>query len=502
MKKMLSLLLALLMLALPVFSCAEETVAVSSISGMKPDFAQKYLAQGQEEVTTISLVPGDLLLGMVGEEYGAAISELLAALAIQTKAQTADGKAQGSFSLQLSGEDAISLTVAASNDGLFASSNLLGEETYMLTGEELKELLNQFAQSLVAQGAITQAQLDGFTAQFAAFAENPEAAISALIGNVDPTGLQNALTPIMSGITQEAVTEAPELLPDAVMVVTVPLKKADLAAVMEEIAKLLWSMPITQQLASSSGESMTEEKLIDALKKVPDALAEDTALQIYMNETGDKVYVTTDMKLTANGEEAEMAFDMVIAMLEAGMNLNWALNVTDKEENVLMSGDMNVADTHMDYTVTVDATEDGKAWRPLEVIADADFTSQEDSFALGMTVTERIKNDPDSDAVGIVVSISGIDQDKGDHAEGQATVAISLENMGDLLTINVSEMTGEAEAWITDANNAVRPMAMTGEEQAALGEKVMNSLQLGLITAMQKLPASVLQIVNSLMNPQ
>ena len=503
MKKTLSLILALLMMALPVFSLAEETISIPSTESI--DFAAKYVEQGQAQVTTVSFVPGDFLLAMAGQDYSAAISDLLAVLTVQTKVQKSEDKVQGRLALQLEGEDALWMTGALSDDGLFASSSLLGEDTYQLTPDELKALIDQASQALVAQGTLTQEQLDALTAQLNGAAENPEASVAELFGQPDLTGLQNAITELGAGVTAEAVTEAPEMLPDAVQVMIVPLTKENLSTLMEELAKVLWAMPITQKIAEAAagqtGNTLTEEKLIETLKKFPDALTEDTAILIYMNETGDKIYITTAMTLAADGKNTDVALEILTATTEEGAAVSWMIAAVQEDESILLTGDLNATADHLDYSVALDLTDGEESWRPFEETVDADYTLQENSFALGLAVTERIKSDASADPIGILVNLSAVNQDLGDHAEGTMALNISLENMGDVLTVNATEITAPAEAWITDAE-AVRPMALSGEEQSALLEKVQNNLQLGLITAMQKLPASVLQILNTLMGQQ
>jgi len=75
-------------------------------------------------------------------------------------------------------------------------------------------------------------------------------------------------------------------------------------------------------------------------------------------------------------------------------------------------------------------------------------------------------------------------------------VTFSIENVGDLVTLNLAETTGQAEAYITNAEIALRPMAMSQEELSALGEKASANAQSLLMNAMQKLPSSVLQLLN------
>ena len=506
MKRGFSLLLALLMLALPVFSLAEtaDSSAPFTVPGLRnPDFAGKYLAEGQAKVTTVSFATGDLLPSLLGEEMAGPITDLLAALSFQSKHQSSGEESQASFALQLNGEDTLCGTVATSKEGLFATSNLLGEEIYQLTNEDLKTLGEQFIQSQVEQGKLSQEMVDSAKEWFTTFQNDPQAAILSLIGEVDLTGIQASLNTFLASLSMGAVTEAPEKLPDATTMITVPLKKADLSALMEEIAKVIWNMPIVQKLApsvtTSSGTPLTQESLTAGLRKFPDALAEDTELRIYTGESG-KIYLTLPMKLTAEDKIVDTAFEMLLSVEAEGFTMDWVMNAAQENEKVVLSGNFVMAGNHLDYTVTADVTEaDGQTWRPIEEIISADIVSEETSFSINANITARIVSEAGAPATGLVFTVSKLDQDLGDHAEGTASITVSLENMGELLTVHVAEVTTMAEAYIDNAEIAVKPMAMSPEEQTALVEKIQGNLQLTLVTALQKLPASVLQIVSTFM---
>ena len=100
MKKIGSLLLSLLLLALPVFSSAEPALpAVPAVPAIPAGtFARQYTAQGHMKTTTVTLLPGDLLASMLPEDVKAGILDLFTALSLQVKRQHTEGLMQTGLS--------------------------------------------------------------------------------------------------------------------------------------------------------------------------------------------------------------------------------------------------------------------------------------------------------------------------------------------------------------------------------------------------------------------
>ena len=118
MKKLLSLILAMLMLAMPVFSSAEEASVSTSTAMLQTaaqnDFTTKYVLQGQEETIDLTFEISDLMLsmGQVPEEQAAMVKELLNAIGFRMTFQTVENQAQGGVALLLAGVVAALLAVA------------------------------------------------------------------------------------------------------------------------------------------------------------------------------------------------------------------------------------------------------------------------------------------------------------------------------------------------------------------------------------------------------
>ena len=479
MKKILSIVLAMLMLALPVFGSAETAEETDA------GFLMKYQAQGQKLTTDMSIEPGELLAAVLGEN-AAAIQDLLSALGIQVTAQAEGSNAQFGLNLSLNGSEAlISLLAAATENGLVIRSNLVGEDTFAVSSDELKNLLEQYTQSMGEQGSALNNLLT-----------NPEEMLAGM--ELDPSGLMTALTPIMSAMTVEEVTEAPDAFPNAKTVTVVPLKKEDLTNVMTELGKLLWSIPTFQQVISlaSNGESVTEESLIEGLTSIPAAMKEDTELRIYANEAQDETYSLCDVILV-NGENSEAA-------------INYSGRTSDKPEGasqnhriyVSVNGvytDISVtawtSEHNVMYTMSANQTREGAVTQAIDFSFDRTEDKPDDKNETVKTdIVIRVKNDPSANPIGITISSETASKDLDDHGESTNVLTVGLENMGTLFTVHTASVTGPADAYLTD-EGAIHPLSMSQEELTELGQKVMGTLQTSLMTIMQQLPPSILQMV-------
>lgn len=510
MKKILSLLLAMLMLVMPVFSMAEEAAAEEAAALLEgisaQSFATKYLAQGQALTTDVSFQLGEFLLSQIPQEYEAPVVDLLNALKIETVGQMADQQAQGALRLLLNDENAADIVVAVNQDGLYATSNLIGSTIVQVTPAQLKQLANQLVQQMIENGQLSQEQWDAVVKAYKDFQEDPEAFIASMIGDLDVSGLMEAVVGLLNfDLTPAEVTEKPEEVTiDAKYVMTIPLSKEGLKNVTTELAKLLWSMPIVQKVAPAAkvnDQPLTEESLTNLLNMFPDALAEDLVIDVYMTEDGNTVQALSDVKLNADGSEAQEKVNVIVELQEAGMHVAWNVQVLAEEE-IALAGDMTVTQTadggEMTYDVTATAKQGDVEFTPLQENIKAVWTEGENQKNLVMDVNAKATEEPGAEAIGLIYHIEDEERDLGDHAEEDVTVAVALDGLGDLMTIKAQAKTGLAEAYIITAD-AVQPVEMDGEAQEAFAGEIMQSLTINLFGLISKLPESVQPIVMQLL---
>ena len=147
MKKLITMMLALLMLAMPVFSSAEiagvETSELKDL--LKENYTAKYIMEGQEMTADVTIEPTELLFAMTGmpEEQATVFKELMAAIGFRYTAQATDSMAQSGMALLLGGNEAVTVKGAYADKNLYATSNLLGDKVIQITGPQLKEQMNE-----------------------------------------------------------------------------------------------------------------------------------------------------------------------------------------------------------------------------------------------------------------------------------------------------------------------------------------------------------------------
>ena len=502
MKKLLSLILAMLMLAMPVFSGAEEA-AVSTSTAMlqaaaQQDFATKYVLQGQEEIVDLNVEISDLTMSMtqVPADQAAMVKELLNAIGFRVTFQTAENQAQGGLALLLGGDEAVNAKVAYADKNLYAASNLLGDKIVQVTGPQVKQLVNQLIDQAVADGKISQENVDSLKKFYREFREDPISAIMKLIGQPDFQPLMAALQSFVMNVKTEEVTEAPEAFPAAKNVLIVPITKEGLDSVLTELAKVIWSMPVTQKLASMAKEGpKTEDEMIAAFTKASNALAEDAEVRVYLDDTGMNYYITGDVKVAKDGETKAISYCQLIQVMDNGMHMEMQVSM-DSGEKVNGVMDMTMADgqANMTYHITSEDMQNGVAYQPVEEIISMNVATTETSKDVTMDVTMRIKENPDAEQVGMVMKAVANETDLGDHAEGQGTFTTSMEGIGDLMTITINKKTDIAEAYIITPD-AVQPIAMSEEELNAFGQEISSNAMMVLISVLPKLPQGLQQML-------
>ena len=509
MKKFLSVLLAALMLMLPVFSMAEtaaETLPALSNGG----FAAKYTAAGQRLVTDVSFKLGDGLMGLIPADAQAPVQDLLAAMKIEAVGQSSDSMSQGALRILMNGENAADITVAAGENGLYAASSFLGDKVLQFTPDQIKQLLKMAADQMVAEGTLTQEQLDALVNGLQALKEDPLGTLMGLIGNPDPSGLMAAVGQLMNQEpTVEEVTELPTNVNFmAKNVITMTVGKDALKNVTTELGKFLWSMPGVQKLADFTkvnGEAMTEESLINSLNSLPDALAEDVIVRIYVSENGvTPMQIIADLKIQNGENTIPMTCSIYTESAEGQQKISVSVSAAEDEKNraemtydVVIEGDEAKGGVNIvaDFVLTQDGTDSA----PMHEEIAATWDRQETVETQKADILARIQPDGAEAPVTIQYQIVREDKDLGDHAEGLMTANVAMEGMGDLFALTAESKTDLAEAYII-TDSAVQPLGLSAEEQQTLLNEISQSAMMGLVKLMTALPESVQPIVQDLLS--
>ena len=262
---------------------------------------------------------------------------------------------------------------------------------------------------------------------------------------------------MLNGITRQEVAEAPEFMPDAAYVTTIPVVKEDLNALGAEISHVIWSMPAVQKLAPKvqiNGQPLTEERFARKMATIGNHLAEDTCIRLYEDAAGTKVYIDAAAKVAARGRSADMKVGMLVAIdPQTG-------KVSETVEYTIDSGNKKIAAHGL---TTVELQDDRQVLNANMAVdltqGDVTFQAVTEQFTIETTATDttrsmtlngvyRVQTEAEGTPKGLVFSLNDSSLDAGDHAEETFSGTLSLENGGELLSVSGTANTGLAEAYI------------------------------------------------------
>ena len=538
MTKILSWMLALLMLVMPVLGGAEAaetpaaqeaaaagTAATGLASGlMQQSYTLKYLLQGQELTVDESVEAGEVLQAILGQLAGsipglsslnltaedavAAVTELLNALKIRVTGQSTGHEAQGGFRVLIQDESVLDLTAAVDRSGVYAASDMLGGDIYRVTPPQGKQILNQLAQTLVDQGRLPQSLVDFLKNGYRAFRADPGAFLSSMIGEVNPAGLVTAISGLLSVEGPEQLTEKPEgLAIDPAYLMTVTIRREALANTLTELAKMLWNMPVVQKLAGAvpvNGAPMTEERLVSAFGRIPEALTDDIVIQYYLSENFQAAQYLSEMNVKKGEEVVPLRISIVTENLETGTtHLVWTVDAGKQEQEIVLTGEMAVIPKddggEIYYDVTGTLKQGETETTPVQESIHMIWTQLEAQRDVNAEILMRIQTNPETPATGITYGIAATEKDLGDHAEETMTMTVGMENAGTLATVHMDARTDLAEAYIITPD-AKEPLSMSQEELNSVSQEMMMKLQMLPATLITKLPENAQKVVMLLLS--
>ncbi len=501
MKKILSVMLALMMLALPVFGWAEEAPAGGAFSGPETGLFSKYMAEGQEMVWDISIVPSNMMMLMMqmDQETTAAFRELMDALTLRIKGQRSGNLSQGGLELVVSGQSALNLLAATDQKQVYLSTNLLGETVCAFTEEELAQAVENISTENGTKITLPSGLACFSGTEAGGSAGDPATAMKEMLGTLDMTGFNAALNKAVQNAEVLELQEAPERLPDAMGCTRMILKKDDLKEVMGEAGKLLWSIPSVQNMLKAQGIS-EEAGLTEKCTAAVDQLQDDITVYIYMNAQR-KMLIQASSSLVPAGEEGPerpVSLDVLTGPEGEGKMLDGTLAVTNGEN----TGEIKVTwagkELQMNLQADLSTTDAAGTSQVLSLTLDSEEsrteTSRERESRLKLTVPTEEGGTP----VALLCTSKTNEADQGDHFEGSAELGIGIEGYGTLITLKADARTQLAEAYVV-TEDAIHPMQMSKEKQEAL----MGDIQRNLTTAMGRITLLLPESVrNLIMQPQ
>lgn len=479
MRKILSMVLAAIMLALPVLGLAATP----------EELMQKGVAGNRALETTVSFEPGTLT---GDEKVVAAVKDMLSALSVHSVVAATGQYAHIEF--LLSGKPVLSHEMAMS-DGVFALKNsLIGDSVLTLAKEDVKPFLTRLVKLLESQ-QVEISNVDQFIDQVEAqFAAMPVQAATIPMEDAEKAFLQSFEALFEKGDEVEALDTAGEFSP------VVLGKKVTLTA---DMLKEFFSA-----MMEKTGQN---KEVLGQLNRALDtffANVTDASATMYYN--ADKAPVLLELKLSvpqsAKPAEASAKTEPVDIQLHIGkvdvdgvVSTKAHLKVSSKaNEDKVVHGVMTVSPSPEKTTVNGElslVSSEGTAQRlTLQAVKNKAYGDTEATETYEGTLEVVLSPDrPDSK-----VSIQFQGDEKtvfdGKDAESVGQVTVSAPFAG-IEGLKVKGVTKTVDVPVMDRTDAKDVGKMTEEELTGFAQTVTFELMGAVGNILQSLPASVTELL-------
>lgn len=271
MKKLLSLILALMLLTMPAIAMAEDSVGliggadgptqiVVANSTVKPRFANAIEA-GRRVNQTITLTE------LTGVNNGdpmadAAIADLVKALGFNFSAQGDEAM----LTMSLSDKEVANFGHALSGENVYLSSNMLGG-TVVVGLTEIEGLANRILDAMVTIGAIGEEEAAMLRESLTAFKSELDAAMQEekledmVIDEMDFSALEAILPMLMGKITQAENIIVPRMCDPAVSGLQLVLTNEDIHAASNQVSQFVLDNPVLLDYIAGVTGDPTEAQL-------------------------------------------------------------------------------------------------------------------------------------------------------------------------------------------------------------------------------------------------
>lgn len=546
MKKILAMLLALMLLAVPFAGVAEEAEADSTLDMLKELYAAaetndpytQALENGRRITTTITV--DGVAESFTGDEItDQAIRDLLDALVITTYSQNDEEY----FSLGMkqadgSTTDLLNFGYAGEGDVAYIATNLIGG-TIAVSAEEVQPLLERLIDMLVLIGMYTEEDaaalktqlpelLETYTEQMGnAFASTAqELDIFAL----DYSAFTDVLTPILERVQTGEVTMQPKNCDPAASVLTASVTGEEMEALLVSLYRFIQQNPELMAYVQSSYDSTMaeyaalypEEELPSFEESLEQAITEmqeeiqiegETTLSLYLDEEGAPVYALIELPEQSAYDEEAVAETVTHTYVPTITYTRLTMNDSRAHSVVMIVDDVDVTVNlvEKDETITMNmaCAEAGETMLALELVVTDRSVENVSAFDMFLDLTvvddeqysyeynaetgtfDSIKLDPVTTQITLKLTSETVEL-AGDFTDKtSATIGV---NGTDYCTIHVETASGEPGASIKEGEVA-RPAAMSDADFANWFVGVYNGLQSWLFTAIQALPASITNLL-------
>ena len=491
MRRLLALILAMLMLALPVCGVAEG------------DFISEAVANGRRAESTVTFSVMETGEAQVDEIIGV----LLEALAIKTYWQEGEVP-QGGLVLHLNGTDVVSAELASKGDDRYIASDVLGGAV-VICADEAEAVLQRLTDAMVAAellDAATAASLrESFTASLEG-AQNPSVDIDfeALVEGFNITGeeVEAWAEKAAARVEETDLSGLPEGCDEATAAYTVTVTADDIVKVYGKIFELLKGNAEYMKLLDSmlaSAEDMSGAELIDQMfgeleTTLPEMVKGDIVATQYLNANDETVAGVVTFVLEVNeGTPVDVQATYLRRTEEEATRHSVALTMKNDQ------------DTQVNVTLTVAAQENGFDAQLL-------FTGTDDngvalSAALTLMLTEqRTETERTLDVLGGLtyedargeggsgqLTVHSESRKDGEDAEKTTVIALKYLDQEIFSVTTKTKTTDPVPSIATD--EALRLAQLTDEEFQAWFDGLGTNLYGLLFRVIGALPASILMLL-------
>ena len=498
MRKMLSMLLALLMLVLPAISLAATPAEIMA------------MPEGRTLYTDVTFTPGDLPLDGTAATMA---KDLLNALTFSTKVGGADGDVSG-LSVSLNGVKVLTFDAQVKEDTLYLATSLL-DHPVAFTADEAADFAKQLLTLLGdAVDVDVTSLVESLTANTWTYVTN--SAYDAVKNfTFDLEGFTTVTERMSARIVTEEVTEQTKDHEPATTKMTMTITAEDVKDLMKVFADachsneaLMTALHQANVTYTLDGQEVTEDEFFEGLPGTMEkALScyEDIVLVAMTNANGETVHASVTLTPKADAEANVLPIAIVYNRLGTADGMGHSLTVTltsDDSDAVLSVDYLTDAEKKVSFSFAMSyIKKDGTVLEVMSFTADGTKENGDTQASSDVTYTAAFSGDGTAEnRTSLSVNVQESASFDGKDAVGNKTVAFYLNgSKTPMVTITVDQATDKAADDI-DAQSAVHPGKMTEEELSAFFEEALTSAQTNLLVILQNLPASILQALTDSSN--
>lgn len=473
---------------------------------IQPSLLEEAVLNGRMAEQTLTFK----MLGSTGDaQLDSIFAQLLDALELRSYWQVAEDGSQAGFSVNLSGNDVLTMDFVSDDDEVFLRSDLLANDTVTVAEDEAETVARKFIDLFEKNGTISRSDAEAFRELLngEALAATPAQDIdfAAMIAGFIPDAQTTKEWEDWGKTIAERVEEVdpanqPEGSDPAEKAYKLTLTVDDAIEAYDRIFELLKAnteyMKLLNNIAAAAettGEEFIDQMQQELARELPEIIISDIEMTYYANKEGKLVAYTSAFTMAdrSYGVMCEMPVSMSYTRLTGDAStlhtVNYLATMFDKTY-VDASLKLEVAEKNFDGELRVTDGED------TTVLLSAKAAWDRDNAAQHQEVNVTLDEQEDGETNASVAFYMVMDAVKENLDVTQTTDITLAVNGADVLSARAETQTGEPTARI-DKTQAINLAQMSDDELETWVSGLEDNLQLWLITLVTSLPSSVLMMM-------